>query len=93
MLISYDEDKRRQTLEHRGLDFDHADQVFAGICLDHIDSRRDYGEVRYQTIGTLSGVVVMVVWTARGDGRRIISMRKCHDEEKRNYQRELDRSG
>ena len=93
MIISYDETKRRQTLEHRGLDFQHADQVFAGFCLGHVDTRKDYGEVRYQTIGVLDGTPVMVIWTPRDGGRRVISMRKCNDEEKQDYYRELDRSG
>lgn len=93
MIISYDETKRSQTLEHRGLDFQHADQVFAGFCLDHVDIRKDYGEVRYQTIGVLEGALVMVIWTPRDGGRRVISMRKCNDEEKKNYYGELDRSG
>ena len=93
MIISYDEVKRADTLLHRGLDFQHADQVFAGACLDHIDTRRDYGEVRYQTMGLLGDAVVMVIWTARDGGRRIISMRKCNDEERERYHTELDRSG
>ncbi|MFN7388315.1 BrnT family toxin [Brevundimonas sp.] len=78
---------------HRGLDFQHADQVFAGFCLDHVDTRKDYDEPRYQTMGVLNGTVVMVVWTPRDGGRRIISMRKCNDEERERYHAELDRSG
>ena len=73
MKISYDPSKRAQTLEHRGLDFDHAPQVFAGETLTIEDDRFDYGEIRFQTVGRLGRSVVMVVWTPRGDTRRIIS--------------------
>ncbi|MFN3779347.1 MAG: BrnT family toxin [Brevundimonas aurantiaca] len=85
MDITYDEAKRLQTLEKRGLDFRSADQVFSGWCLTVEDDRRDYGEVRYQTLGQLDDDVLMVVWTPRGNGRRIISMRKCHGQELENY--------
>ena len=48
-------------------------------------NRQDYGEVRIQTIGTLAGRLVMVVWTPRGKARRIVSMRYCNDRERNIY--------
>jgi uncharacterized DUF497 family protein len=33
--------------------------------------------------------VVMVVWTPRGDDRRVISMRKCNEREKARFQARL----
>jgi hypothetical protein len=63
MEISYDPEKRRLTLEHRGLDLEDAALVFAGTAMTVEDDRRDYGETRYQTLGLLRGRVVMVVWT------------------------------
>ncbi len=92
MKISYDEAKRRQTLEARGLDFRDAGRMFAGDCLTVEDDRRDYGERRFQTMGLLDGVVVMIVWTPRDAGRRIISMRKCNGPERDFYLAELGRS-
>ena len=81
MKISYDELKRLQTLDERGLDFDDAELVFAGLALTLQDERKDYGEDRYQTYGLLRGRLIMMVWTPRGDSRRIISMRNCHGKE------------
>ncbi|MFN6980754.1 MAG: BrnT family toxin [Brevundimonas sp.] len=92
MKISYDEAKRRQTLEARGLDFRDVGRVFAGDCLTVEDDRRDYGERRFQTMGLLDSVVVMVVWTPRDAGRRVISMRKCNAPERDFYLAELGRS-
>ncbi len=85
MALTYDARKRADTLAHRGLDFEDADRVFAGRRLDIEDDRQDYGEVRWQTIGRLDEQVVMVVWTARGGDRHIISMRRCNERERRKY--------
>jgi uncharacterized protein len=55
MGITYDPAKREWTLRERGLDFEHAEEVFAGRTFDRQDARRDYGEVRTITIGFLRG--------------------------------------
>lgn len=86
MRVTYDENKRAVTLKERGLDFADAGQAFAGDIMTVEDDRRDYGEVRYQTIGRLNGEIVMVVWTPRSDARHIISMRKCNEKERRHYE-------
>ena len=91
MFITYHEAKRLSTLRDRGLDFEDAPRVLSGVSLTQIDNRRDYGEVRWQTLGWLHGRLVMVVWTARGDATHIISMRKCNDREERLYSGELAR--
>jgi len=89
MELEYDDEKRALTLKHRGLDFAHADKVFEGATLTIEDDRNDYGEARYQTIGQLDGKAVMVVWTPRGEARRIISMRECNAKEREAYQRAM----
>lgn len=93
MRITYDLPKRAATLEHRGLDFDDAPAVFAGPHLEIEDDRKDYGEIRWITVGWLGDQLVAVVWTPRDDARRIISMRKCNARERERYEGRLDRSG
>jgi uncharacterized protein len=90
MEISYDAEKRAITLEKRGLDFEDAVPVFAGATLDIEDDRKDYGEVRWLTFGLLHGRLVALVWTARGEARHIISMRKANDRERQKYEGRLD---
>ena len=85
MKITFDQAKRAATLQLRSLDFADASLVFAGLTMDVADSRQDYGEPRVQTIGYLAGRMVMVVWTPRGDARRIMSMRYCNDRERKIY--------
>lgn len=83
-MNNWDEPKRQRTLIERGLDFADAEQLFDGDHFDRPDDRQDYGERRVITAGWLKGRFVVVVWTPREDGRRIISMRYGHaDEEAR----------
>lgn len=90
MEISFDNRKRAETLEYRGLDFADAAVVFYSRHMTIEDDRKDYGERRYQTIGYLDKRMVMVVWTQRGTARHIISMRKCNEREKERYRIHLD---
>ena len=45
----------------------------------------DYGELRVVSAGYIGGRLHLVVWTARGDTRRIISLRKANDREEKAY--------
>jgi hypothetical protein len=90
MDVSFDEAKRQLTLENRGLDFRDAPQVFEGPHFDVIDDSQDYGELRILTYGELDGRSVTIVWTQRGNTRRIISMRHVHAEEIARRRRALD---
>jgi uncharacterized DUF497 family protein len=90
MPITFDPAKRDKTLEERGLDFAEANTVIDGAIFEFTDDRFDYGEERITTVGFLEGRMVVVVWTARGDDRHIISMRHAHAKEQRRYQTRLD---
>jgi uncharacterized DUF497 family protein len=88
--ITFDPAKYQAALVERGLDFADASIVFAGPTITAQDTRRDYGEARYQTVGFLADRMVMVVWTPRDEARHVISMRKCNDREKAIYQKRFD---
>jgi hypothetical protein len=90
MDITYDAAKRATTLARRGLDFEDAVHVFAGTTITIEDDRQDYGETRWQTYGLLDDRLVTLVWTPRGEGRHIISMRKCNGRERKKYQGQLE---
>lgn len=89
MAVSFDPAKRDETLAERGLDFDDAEQVFAGLTLTLPDLRHDYGEDRFQTYGLLDGRLVMVVWTERNGDRHVMSMRKCNEREQARFGEQL----
>jgi uncharacterized DUF497 family protein len=93
MKIEFDPEKRQQTLSGRGLDFCRAGEVFAGRHYTADDLRQDYGEPRKITAGLLDGRMVVMVWTPRGESRRIISMRKANEREIERYRNRLGRPG
>lgn len=81
MTITYDPDKRERTLRDRGLDFEDAPIVFAGLTVEVEDTRQDYGEKRLICYGQLEGRLVVVGYTPRGADRHIFSMRKANRRE------------
>ena len=94
MQVSFDPEKRADTLRQRGLDFLDAPQVFAGVGFTFADERFAFPEPRYTTVGTLHGRMVIVVWTPDADidgeeCRRIISMRKAIGREQARYLQRL----
>jgi uncharacterized protein len=90
MLIEFDPLKRDKTLTERGLDFADAEKVFNGHQFTLQDERQDYSEPRFITVGKLNARMVVIVWTPRGNTRRIISMRKCNEREQALYKQRLD---
>jgi uncharacterized protein len=90
MRITYDPVKRERTLQERGLDFERAADVFAGLTIDIPDLRHNYGEQRINSVGHLNGRMVIVCWTPRDKARHIISMRKANDREKARYRRRFE---
>ena len=81
MKITFDPTKRDKALSERGLDFDDAALIFAGITLEIEDTRKDYGEMRVICYGMLEGRMVVVGYTPRGADRHIFSMRKANERE------------
>ncbi|MBC7583439.1 BrnT family toxin [Tardiphaga sp. vice352] len=90
MKIVFDPAKRQAALDDRGLNFADAAILFDGPTITVEDTRRKYGETRYQTVGFLAGRMVMVVWTPRGEARHVMSMRKCNAREKAIYQKRFN---
>ena len=89
--IEYDEAKRLKILAERGLDLrDDPPEVFASEHVEVEDDRQDYGERRYRVWGFLRGRRVSLVWTPRGNARRIITMRYAHEQEHQTIFRALD---
>ncbi len=89
MRIDFDPAKRDLTLAERNLDFARAGEIFAGHHFTALDERQGYSEDRYITVGLLDGRMVVMVWTPRGEVRRIISMRKANEREQARYAQKL----
>ncbi len=88
MRFEWDEAKNRANLRKHGYDFADAEEIFRGLLVVDADLREDYGEKRWRGLGTIRGRVAQVVFAERGpDVIRIISLRKAHYEERKEYEK------
>jgi uncharacterized protein len=78
--------KANVTLAKRGFGFEYAARIFLGPTLERLDNRREYGEVRIQTIGRVIDDILFVVYTDRADTRHIISARLASRKERKLWQ-------
>jgi len=87
MTFEWDENKRLANLAKHRIDFFDVITVFCDPCrLEKIDNRKDYGEVRTNTIGKLEDeIIVLVVHTDRNRKIRIISARQAKRKERDLY--------
>ena len=87
MIYDWDEAKRLSNIKKHGIDFFELRPAFndpSGIVSR--DGRRDHGEVRYILLARLDDRIVHIVFTDRGDLRRIISARQAHWKERVIYE-------
>ncbi len=89
MHYEWDEPKRRRNLRKHGIDFADAVQVFDGLTVTLEDSRFEYGETRFLTLGLLRTHVVVIVHTETEEVIRIISVRKATKNEEIHYYQEI----
>ena len=82
MLFDWDPAKHDRNQRERGFGFDLAALIFAGPTLEWPDDRQDYGEPRIRALGEAEGLVLHVVFTDRGEVRRIISARLANRKER-----------
>jgi uncharacterized DUF497 family protein len=85
-MFEWDEPKRLRTLRGRHLDFKDVWQVFDGRPALHVPSWRN-NEDRFVSISEINGAIYTVVWTWRGENRRIISFRRARNAEERAYRK------
>ncbi len=83
MQYEWDENKNRLNLEKHGLDFSLVEVIFNYLHITKIDNRKDYGEQRFLTMGTIGlyGRAVIVAHTLRNNKIRVISIRKANRRE------------
>lgn len=92
MDLEWDEPKRRANITKHGIDFVAAAKIFDGPLLERMDERRAYGERRIQALGDLDGRILHVVYTWRGDNRRMISARRARRDERRDYYESIEQA-
>lgn len=85
MRYEWDEAKRLINIQKHGIDFADLPPLFDGDTVTIEDTRFDYGETRYMTLGLLKLRVIVVVHTERKGMIRIISARKATTNEEKQY--------
>lgn len=87
--IEFDPRKSRVNREKHGIDLSTAARIWDDVVLERQDDRRDYGETRMIALGAIEGRVFVIVYTWRGDRRRLISARKANSDEQKIYRTAL----
>jgi len=66
--------------------FDYAARVFLDpYRIEMLDDRKEYGEVRYKTIGIVKNRALIVIYTLLNGNIRLISARRAERYEQRLY--------
>lgn len=86
MEFEWDEHKRLRNIKRHRVDFVDVVQIFDGRPVFTHYTPRD-GEDRWGTVGLIGDRFFLVVWTTRGERRRIISAYRADDWEIREYRK------
>ena len=89
MRFEFDPAKSAKNERERGLSFAAAARLFDSPRLEWEDRRKDYGEIRFSTLGEIEGRAFCASFTRRGEAIRIISFRKANARETRRYREYL----
>ena len=84
--FEWDAEKAERNFRKHGISFRSATVAFDdsdGIVI--LDRRFDYGEERYNLIGTAESFLLVVTFTERDETIRIISARKASRQERTQY--------
>jgi len=82
----WDEAKREANLVKHGVDCMDALEVFADpLRVERVNQRREYAEERREVVGMVRDQMLFVVYTLRGEVRRLISARRASRNERRAY--------
>jgi uncharacterized protein len=84
--ISFDPRKNERNIAERGLSFELVEEFEWNSALVVEDSRRDYGERRFQALGLIDGRLHALVFTPRAGRVHVISLRKANRREVGHYE-------
>ena len=90
MNFDWDENKNKINIQKHNIDFTDVIDMFNHPMLTLEDTREAYGEARWISIGWLTSLVGVVVYTEQVDDTiRIISARKATKQEVKHYEKSL----
>lgn len=93
MKFEWDKNKNKSNSEKHGISFEKAKEVFKDPKrIETEDTRNDYGEERFITIGKVKNVILTVVYTIRDTAKRLISARRSNKKERESYNSQKNKS-
>ena len=85
MRYIWDTRKNRANAKKHHIRFEDAVGIWNDFVFEQIDDSVDYEEDRFLTMGLMNGIEIVVIYTDRGETRRIISARKAENWEREIY--------
>jgi uncharacterized DUF497 family protein len=86
MELGYDPEKNARNIRERGLSFDDVALLDWSTAIERQDTRKDYGEARFQAcVRGPDSKPYIVVYTVRGATMWVISFRRANTRESRSY--------
>lgn len=83
--VGFDRAKNASNLASRGLSFELVEQMEWATALMQEDTRKAYGERRFQVLGFIGERLHAVVFTPREGKVHVISLRKANSREVKRY--------
>jgi len=87
--FEWDENKRIEIIRKRQVDLLMAALIFDGDVYTTEDTRHDYGEKRFRSIGRVDDQFYVVIHTQRGSKTRLITAWKANEDDRRIYQNSI----
>lgn len=85
MRFEWDLAKNEVNQQKHEIAFEDVVELFGRKTLEFEDNRKNYGETRMIAYGEVQGLLLCVVYTWRGQNRRIISARIANERERSLY--------
>ena len=85
-MFEWDEEKRALNLKKHGIDFLAAKELWNGPVLEAPSPQTQHNEERIIAVGNIEGRCIAVIYTWRGNNRRLISARKARNNEQEAYE-------
>ena len=85
MLVTFDPPKNARNVAERGIPFRLALRLEWSTALLGEDTRKDYGERRFQALGFIGDKLHMLVFTPRPPALHVISLRWANNRERTKY--------
>ena len=82
MEIEFDPAKEAANVARHGVSLVLGALVIPAAVVTFEDTRRDYGEARFNAYGRIRGVAFVCTYTLRGEAYRIISVRRASRKER-----------